>query len=61
MAQGDALAAWRKGEPLTRAAGRDYLSQTEETIQAAARPRMTALGALSAVNRVRRLDRDRGN
>ena len=44
-----------------QAAGRDYLSQTEETIQAAARPRMTALGALSAVNRVRRLDRDRGN
>ncbi len=44
-----------------QAAGRDYLSQTEETIQAAARPRMTTLGALSAVNRVRRLDRDRGN
>ena len=44
-----------------QAAGRDYLSQTEETIQAAARPGMTASGALSAVNRVRRLDRDRGN
>ncbi|MEC4687667.1 MAG: hypothetical protein VST64_05100, partial [Nitrospirota bacterium] len=44
------------------AAGRDYLSQTEEAIQVRlARPRMTALGALSAVNRVRRLDRDRGN
>ncbi len=46
-----------------QAAGQDYLSQTEEAIQAVrlARPRMTALGALSAVNRVRRLDRDRGN
>ena len=46
-----------------QAAGRDYLSQTEEAIQAVrlARPRMTTLGALSAVNRVRRLDRDRGN
>ena len=46
-----------------QAAGRDYLSQTEEAIQAVrlARPRMTALGALSAVNRVQRLDRDRGN
>jgi hypothetical protein len=46
------------------AAGRDYLSQTEEAIQAVrpARPGMTASGAaLSAVNRVRRLDRDRGN
>ncbi len=46
-----------------QAAGRDYLSQTEEAIQVAmlARPGMTILGALSEVNRGRRLDRDRGN
>ncbi len=46
-----------------QAAGRDYLGQTEEAIQAVrpARPGMTTLGALSEVNRVRRLDRDRGN
>ena len=47
----------------TQAAGRDYLGQTEEAIQAVrrARPGMTTLSALSEVNRVRRLDRDRGN
>ena len=46
-----------------QAASRDYLSQTEEVIQAVrlARPGMTILGALREVNRVRRLDRDRGN
>jgi len=43
-----------------QAAGWDYLSQTDEAIQAVrlARPGMTTLGE---VNRVRRLDRDRGN
>ena len=47
----------------TQAASRDYLSQTEKAIQAVrqARPGMTTLGTLSEVNRVRRLDRDRGN
>ncbi len=46
-----------------QAAGRDYLSQTEKAIQAVrlARPGMTTLRALSYVNRVRRLDRGRGN
>ncbi len=46
-----------------QAAGRDYFGQTEEAIQTVrlARPGMTILGALSEVNRVRRLDRDRGN
>ena len=46
-----------------QAAGRDYLGQTEDGIQAVrpARPGMTILGALREVNRVRRLDRDRGN
>ncbi len=46
-----------------QAAGRDYLGQTDEAIQAVrlARPGMTTLGALSEVNRVRRLERDRGN
>ncbi len=46
-----------------QAAGQDYLGQTEEAIQAVmlARLGMTILGALSEVNRVRRLDRDRGN
>ena len=46
-----------------QAAGRVYLGQTEKAIQLVrlARPGMTILGALSEVNRVRRLDRDRGN
>ncbi len=46
-----------------QAAGRDYLGQTDKAIQAVrrARPGMTTLGALSEVNRVRRLDRDREN
>ncbi len=46
-----------------QAAGRDYLGQTDEAIQAVrlARPGMTTLSALGEVNRVRRLDRDRGN
>ncbi len=46
-----------------QAAGRDYLGQTDEAIQAVrlARPGKSTLGALSEANRVRRLDRDRGN
>ncbi len=46
-----------------QAAGRDYLGQTEKAIQLVrlVRPGMMTLGALSELNRVRRLDRDRGN
>ncbi len=46
-----------------QAAGLDSNGQTEKAIQSVrlARPGMTTLGALSEVNKVRRLDRDRGN
>ena len=53
----------RQALGVAKAAGRDHLSQTEKAIQAVrlARPGMTTLRALSYVNRVRRLDRGRGN